>query len=149
MGVSTDGILFFGIEIGDHKPWGDDDDDWEDVVAKAAGIEKPADAYPDEGDHSLEAEAIRVKCNAWFVAKWKAVEAFWSVDVGFHCSSDDPMWYVAVKRLRWIARRGYPEKIPSDLGNPTSTEMNDMRRLVGILGCKWEEPTWWLVSLWG
>lgn len=85
MGVSTDGILVYGIDLEEEFPlaWGEydpDDDDYEFDI----------DEFIDERTGEVP-----------------AVEVVW------HCSYHYPMYILAIPGTRIRALRGYPESIDS------------------------------------
>lgn len=134
MGVSTDGILVFGIDLIDYEgckyfdlPFADpDDDDFEHTIARLAGCKQ----YPEEGYYQEQRAAYDAQPLA----------------LVHHCSCDYPMYILALKGTETTAPRGYPAQIEAlDTGDHTDTQaLLEFARKYGIEG----EPKWLLCSMW-
>lgn len=135
MGVSTDGIVAFGFDLGEELPASfrtylgseDDDDeeyfDWDAFVEHHLGLQNEEDP-----------------------ARKAGREGF-SVDLVTHCSYDYPMYFLAVNGTEVSARRGYPKKL--DLADVTAAKIQAMREFCEQMGIEWQEPSWHLMSIWG
>ena len=95
MGVSTNAILAFGIDLGEEQPWPDDDDDkyedWEGYLCFLAGLAYDNSTWP-EMEKVIKASPVTMET---------------------HCSYDYPMYFAAVTSTVKIARRGYPNLFAS------------------------------------
>lgn len=165
MSTSTNAILFYGycFDEGNLPPGvnqGDDDgSDWEEIFAQKLGIEHPTESYPHRPstkennwgnnitDWTPEEQAIRDKYSAFWKKQRDAV-AEHKVTVGYHCSCDYLMTYVAIKESETIARRGCPEEISSTtVKKAWAKQLAEFVELMGVdVGD--QKPKWWLVSHW-
>lgn len=124
MSISSDGIFFFGMI------WKDEDSPWREPSAKEV---EDAEALDEWEDLYEQRSGKRVSdC---------------PVEMRIHCSFACGMWFLAVKETVVSASRGYPEKAK------TVTEKPEWRsQLEGfcvVMGIKWQEPAWWVTSLYG
>lgn len=94
MGQSTDGILTFGVDLGEYKDFmsikGDDGDyshDWDDFLYKISGIEKYDYSKLIEFEEALGVELVQ------------------------YCSCDYPMYILSVAGTTTNVSRGYVEEI--------------------------------------
>lgn len=148
MGQSTDGILTFGIDLGEYKNFmstkdvdGDYSYDWDEFLYSISGIEKYNFIKLRDFEESLGIELIQ------------------------YCSCDYPMYILSVPGTTTIVSRGYVEEI-----NPT--EMTISPKQIAALKSFWDkyidverpdndeddeyyedppewvEPKWLLVSNW-
>lgn len=110
MGVSTDGILCFGVafEDGYNFPWWPQDDneedgdqDFDDWWAAQTGIAHPPVPFSDESKPAY---------HAYWDAKRKALETC-PVELVNYCSCDCPMYILAARDSVTNASRGYPEEV--------------------------------------
>jgi hypothetical protein len=137
MGVSTDGILAFGIAYDeDCEFFSQDDFDLEDMLAEEAGLREP--------DHE---DYKRQDWKDYWEAKRATAEGA-AISHVVHCSYDYPMHILAVRRLSFSARRGYPVEIDMTL-QPTDDERDALKNFCEKHGLEWSEPKWLLASLWG
>lgn len=142
MGLSSDGILFFGINLGDDEdreeplPWEgkDGEGEWEDFVAKKAGIEKPTVEYTDE------TEALY---DEYFEKRNKLVAAT-GCDVLQHGADSCLAHAIVLKHTS--ASRGYPVKLEREYFEVSTTDVLKIIEFCQILDVKWEEPSWILTS---
>lgn len=151
MGVSTDGLLFLGILIDEESecPWEDEKDEdgetgtwysWEDHYARLKGCPKPDVPYDTPKNKALH--------SAYWDAKRKILEAC-AVEMDTHCSGEYPLWYVALKRLRWSASRGSPDSFEV-LPVATDEDRAAVVEFCKLMDIKCEEkPQWHLASYWG
>lgn len=143
MGTSTDAYLFFGFsfsdqEVGQDTPdWLDEDMEWEAIYAERHdGINKPDVVY-------IGHEHVY---STYWQAKREAAERA-SCEIAFHCSGDYPIWFVALQGTRFVASRG--DEVEVKLPNIHEEQITEMRAFCELLGIKWKEPKWLLVSYWG
>jgi hypothetical protein len=151
MGVSTDGILFYGywFEEGMEFPWSDDEElDWESYVATRRGATYDAESPEYFEQYQRQQEVIKSL----------------PVTLGTHCSGEYPMWYLAIKASEQVARRGSPKSINphamaafgGNLPRLSTPSWND--QLIAFADeFKLPRPGqdgaseigWWLASYWG
>lgn len=138
MGVSTNAILFYGIDIGEEVPDWDEDalDEWEVTYASRLGIKEPEVPYNDN-------EEVHKK---YWDNKSKLAKAS-GCKVGQYCCSEYPMRYVALKETETTVYRGEAVEIKS-LTVPV--DANDkLRRFCKVMGIEYQDPKWFLTSYWG
>ena len=146
MGQSTDALLMFGVSLGDGEDmeWPpelvepDDGDagypDLQGWIDRRAGLQRPqTEDYKDP------------TWSAYWQAQ-RAAKAACPIELISHCSSDYPMWVVALRDTVQRANRGHPT-------TPTMREISDADRaaLKGFceeFGLPWSEPAWVLASDW-
>jgi hypothetical protein len=126
MGVSTDGILVFGIDLDEEQPeFMDGYDDWWHFTDVVGGVE--------DADY-----AIRSKLREEF-----------PVDLVQHCSYDYPMYILAVNGTERRNNRGYLTEInPEDMIIPQE-KIDKFKAFCEEYGIEWQEPKWYLISMWG
>lgn len=142
MGVSTDAIIAYGMNLGEdwHSkvPWGEIEDDygytidWEEWVADEAGVGYGTEAtYEDR----------------------RAVLDAFPVEVIHHCSDEVPHLFLAVPGTKLRARRGYPERIEAlEVEDGFDAGLEKVNAYLGTLsewGIEDEEFGWYLFSYWG
>lgn len=128
MGQSTDGILVFGVDIGEHcelpEAWQGYDQEEDDYV------EFDLDEYIDEHTGGIPAvELIR------------------------HCHHEYMMYILAVPGTYMYANRGYPERV-----DVTTLEVDPQRiqalnawiekNIPGEYRANYHDPSWLLCSMW-
>jgi hypothetical protein len=146
MGVSTNAILFWGIELGEENPLEEDPDAGADDTDAAAmyALKKEGLKEPEE-EFSHEDEKILNLYKDYWDKRNKIHDAA-GCEHDIHCSCDYPMHYAAVTESVTTARRGSPEEITSLVeGHDWREKLRDYCETLGI---PWQEPKWWLVSLW-
>jgi hypothetical protein len=149
MGISSDGLLFWGIDFGEYPEHeegslaerifsGEDPEEWENVFAEFIGITRPTEEY----------EKAKEKYSQY----WKEVrEAAKKIPCEFrlHCSYDYPMHYACVSESLLSADRGYPTIIEPEHFIIKPTWHKDLKYFVELFGLTWSEPKWHLASLYG
>jgi len=139
MGQSTDGILVFGIDLGEEYPESllDEDGDeieLDDLLAKEAGL--PAwNEVPDNESSTYYKKKREVVDNA-------------PVCLIRHCSCDYPMYIIGIPTTHVSANRGYPTTI-----DPKSLKVNQEQIDAFKTWCEshdidYSEPKWLLCSDW-
>jgi hypothetical protein len=131
MGVSTDGILFYGIAYDEDGLWEeskewDYENDWEETFYIRTGTP----CYPKDG---------------WFEAQ-KATKAKWGVEIGRHCSDECTMYYVALVSHNFSACRGYPEEITAEKMALPADADEKIKAFCELMGIPYEKPKWMLAS---
>ena len=147
MGISSDGIIFFGYcfeeeiaWVGDEEPAAWADDGWESLYAAVRGV------HPPEEEYSEENKALH---HAYWEKKSEICKES-SCEIDLHCSYDYGMHYICIRSTNKTASRGYPEKLDPktfEINPEWKAQLDEFCKLVGI---KPEgEPSWWLTSLYG
>src|SRR5215217_6023399 len=151
MGISTDGILFYGYHLpeGAEVPWDNEEhplyehleDQWDKWFAYKRGLEI---RY---GESSYSWDAI---CS---------LEESLPVEIGIHCSDQVPMYYIAVKGSVVTASRGYPENVDRMVVRSVTHENSGWDKAIKDFVKEFEIPPpgvdeaseigWWLASYWG
>lgn len=138
MGISTDGILVYGIAYEDEGElpeflvdWAEENDtdpgDFDDYLDSISGLPN----YGEPGHDFSAQRAWRETC---------------PVDLVRHCSYECPMYILAVRGTEITARRGYPQVINTlDVSGYKIDAFNAWCKERGIVG----EPKWYLCSMWG
>jgi hypothetical protein len=130
MGVSTDGLVFFGFLIADGSETHE-------------RIEREKRAGPDGEPNPGTL--------GWLV--WMGDEDG-AVEIGTHCSGEYPMYFVAVKATVIRAWRGRPMDLSGRLIRTQGIyEEGEWCKLIRDFCARWdiphEEPRWYLASYWG
>jgi hypothetical protein len=138
MGVSTDGILVFGFLLEEEGELdhllGLDGDEFDDFVAKEAGSPEYKDDMTDE------------ERSAWYNGLNAAVDAC-PVEPITHCSYDYPLHIISIRGTENRAARGYPVEV--ELNDPSPEKIAAAKEWCEKYGIPWQEPKWYLASLWG
>jgi hypothetical protein len=140
MGVSTNAILVFGVELGEDVPeslLGEDGSfDFEDILAADAGLFEPIC-----GTENLS--------TPYWEAKRKAV-AEAPVELVWHCSGEYPMYILGVPGTEKTANRGHPRTVtPSDFATPSDEKIEAFKKWCEDHDIVLEaEPAWLLCSYW-
>jgi hypothetical protein len=141
MGTSTDGILFYGFDLGEpgegltddelhldeEECWYRDHWDWETHYAERKGVVREEDD---------------------FYERKKAVIEEAGCFIGTHCSGSYPMLYVAVKQHS--ASRGYPNPIVEEdlvVFSDAESKLKSFCEVMGIV-FKPDDVGWYLASYW-
>lgn len=158
MGVSTDGILAYGLNLGGA-------DVWELEGLGEYGEWQPEWAVFDEDEYEDMAEAIERRLLAeivgftetdWqvegFFARKEEAEKRLGLELRAHCSGEYTMYILSACSIR--ASRGYAEPVDlAALEEQRVTEEWDakLNRAVEALGIvpKQAKPMWLLASYWG
>lgn len=129
MGVSSDGILVYGIDLGEEKPWFlDEDQNFDDLLLGEGG-------QPRYGDPGHD-----------FKAQW-AYLATCPAELTLYCSYDYPMYILSVRGMKTDVNRGYVKEV-------SSLDVDADRRAAFIAWCEAHgtespQPKWLLASMYG
>lgn len=148
MGVSTDGILFYGIaygedldvsELAEHHgiAYEDFDFDFETLYADKMGVKSPT------GDYDLDPEVFK---KYW--ADKREINKKSGCEIGTYCSGDYPMYYLAIKDGHYSVSRGSETEIPDGLTAKPEWKQQ-LELYCAFMGLPFKEPKWLLVSYWG
>lgn len=125
MGISSDGIFFYGLL------WKDTEAPWK--AASPEEVEKTGFEDPDwEELYELRSGNKLADCH---VRLW------------IHCSFERRMRLLAIKETLVQASRGYPEQAKILTVKPEYE--SQLQEFCWIMGIKWVEPAWWVTSLYG
>jgi hypothetical protein len=146
MGVSTDAILVYGIQLGspeegDELPWGEDTD-IDAYVLERYGA--PKEIEFDEDEESEQYKRWRRRLD-----ERREFEKTIPVEIDTHCSDDYTMYTLIIKESRKRASRGSPEAIDPDDMRRNHEWILDLKEACRKLEIEYEEPRWWLQSYWG
>ena len=173
MGVSTDGLLVYGVDLGEDRevPWYDYDSDdneqcletwWEklhginsdDLWQQYADWEKihKKEGFEHYEHNSKLIEKFEAEHPEWrealdkYYLDSKEIEKSCPVEEVIYCSYDYAMYFLAVKGHSHSASRGYPKEIKNlEVDKEALQKATDFCKKYNI---KWE-PKWYLASLWG
>lgn len=144
MGVSTDAIQAFGIDLGALEDFpdsfreagegGDESFDWQEIVTREIGLKRP--------DH----ENYKEDWPEFWAAQRDALAGF-PLTLICHCSYDYPMYFLAVNGTETRAYRGTPK--PAKRADITAEQIAALREFCQKWGFEWSEPDWCIFSMWG
>lgn len=149
MGVTTDAILCFGVDMGESPgfPWMQEDNEFDEWMANRIGI-----YYPFKGNDK--------EWNDWYSIKEnkEAMSLYWNikrdlengcpVQIVYHCSAEYSEYILAVRGTVTKANRGYPEKITHL--EVDRVKINEYMTTLKEWGIELpEQPEWLLASYWG
>ncbi len=126
MGISSDGIFFYGLLWKDEEkpPWKEPTPD--ELTKAKYGEPDWEELYEIRSGKKLEKSPVIS---------------------GIHCSFEYSMHYVAVRKSAVTASRGDPQKVKILTIDPEWE--GELRKFCEIMGVKWREPAWWVTSLYG
>jgi hypothetical protein len=135
MGQSTDGILAYGVDLGEFDP--DEFDGY---------------AETEECD-ACRATNWGVRCGECFddfegyvSARLKGA-GIQGISVVRHCSESRPMYILCTQS--WRAWRGYPVKVSPHQSDVFPGDIQKIRDALKVLGLEPQKPAWLLASDWG
>jgi hypothetical protein len=130
MGVSTDGILCYGVLIDS------DDPPWTEADKKAA--------LDDCCDVATYWVAKQLRLLYW----WCGTFVDQGIEVVAHCSDEYPEFILAMHGTVTCASRGYPEAVDpaAMMTEEGRARFVETLRKLGIVD---PQPQWWLCSYWG
>lgn len=170
MGTSTDAMLFYGyiwedefelFPADDPEGEGDNDAEWEEIIAARRGILNPWCDFPSEIGRLPYPEqeragkrwtdGHRAELDAWHEAK-KGISLEYGVEIDHHGSDSWSVPIVKIAGAGYTAARGYPHKVAvADLAVGPEWD-GKLRRFTGDLGIDTSEaqgPGWFIASRWG
>jgi hypothetical protein len=130
MGVSSDGILVYGVDLGEEIPafLEEYDGDFNEYLENRSGLPKYGETGHDFGKHNEYPKAF-------------------PIDLTSYCSYEYPMHILSVRGTEHRAYRGYTVPIKSlDVPRDKVAELISFCAEVGIEN---PEPSWLLVSMYG
>jgi len=138
MGQSTNAIMAFGIDLGEELPdsfhaHDDEDDGFESEHFLAC-------------DFCIEIPEWTPETNTeYWKAKWTAIAAI-PIELIEHCSSEYPMYFLAVRGTKQTALRGHT--VDADQRDIEPSEIDALRAFCERHGVEWKEPKWQIFSMW-
>lgn len=130
MGVSSDGMLYFGFLVAEEDvelpKWMEGYDYFDYFVLEKAGVSK--EAPYEERSRVIEA------CPA---------------ELQTFCSYDYPMYVLAVRGVSKIVSRGKSLEITADDLQVPQQKIDEFKKWCEASGIKYEEPKWLLCSMLG
>jgi hypothetical protein len=130
MGISSDGILYFGFQVGgeDEPPdWMDGFDNFDDFLVSLAGL--PSDSP--------------------YEVRKKVIEAC-PVELQLFCSYDYPMYILGVRGAEHRANRGYIVEIGTGQLAVDPAKIEAAKAWCEAQNnIEWQEPKWLLCSMYG
>ena len=156
MGVSTDGIICYGIALEDgcKLPWQDekwDGDEEEWWMYEVCGYKNPFELFDEYGEWVPGMEREEEKHRQYYDQRREFKKAHpLPIEVVRHCSGEYMMYIIAAPGTVRKAARGYPEEINVDMFRPDSRGFNLVIDFCDEYGIDRnnEEPRWWLCSMW-
>lgn len=156
MGVSTNGVICYGILFDEDSvfPW--DDERYEGDIGNwwlygVLGFKHSFDIYGEDGNYIDDKEPSDEDLSKYFDERYAALEENkLPIELVNYCSANVPMYILAVPSTIKRALRGYPTWF-----NPDELTVSDEEKLSLLSFCKThgivtlEAPMWWLSSYWG
>lgn len=156
MGVSTNGVICYGIQFDEDTefPWNDDKyegdiDSW--WLHSVVEFKPSLEIYGEDGNYIDGKVPSDEVINAYYAERRAAENANpLPIELVNYCSANAPMYIVAVPSTIKRALRGYPTWF-----EPTALTVTDEEKAALIAFCEahgivtLEEPMWWLSSYWG
>jgi hypothetical protein len=136
MGVSTNALMAFGFDLGEERP----------------------ESFTDSDEGYFEADEFLLRDFDAGIPEWtpgvgpdywdnkSAALAKIPVDIIEHCSGEYPMYFLAVRGTECEARRGYPSV--AEQREIAAAEIDAMRAFCEKHGIEWQEPRWYIFSMW-
>lgn len=162
MGVSTNAMLVFGLQLEENKtyPW----DNYEECCYGELGswyydkikpfVDLPESSFDEHGNWKggEETPELRAMCDN----RWKAEQAHMKANpipvmIETHCSGDSPMYILTVPGINKSAGRGYPESIEAEDLRVDVIHIETILQFCITHGidADTENLRWWLCSYWG
>jgi len=169
MGVSTDGIICVGYDLGEEVefPWrdGDGDDDQPSDLPRWVDDEESwwdwhtgyrPSSYPfgDDGNWlpGLTEKSDRDAAYKLYATErdaWRESHPKKPFELVHHCSGECTMYILAIPGTVITAARGYPKEIPAYWGAPTSEAVEALQKVAETLGLDRDGfPKRLLCSMW-
>lgn len=129
MGVSSDGMLYFGFQVGgeEERPeWLGEYEDFDDWLVGQSAL--PEDAPYEERKKVIEA------CPA---------------ELQLFCSYDYPMYILGIRDAEHCVNRGYLKEIGAAELAVEPAKIEAFKTWCAGQGIEWQEPKWLLCSMYG
>lgn len=165
MGVSTNGILCYGVRFdeGHEFPWDGDEHngDLESWWRAVNGYKEPFPLYGPDGNYLPgiplkpprypgNKEATDEVMNRYFKPQeeWDKAHPL-PVELVNYCSGDYAAYIVAVPSSVVTAHRGCPKQLNPHQLSVSVLEESALKAFCDKHGLQGEGPAWWLCSYWG
>lgn len=160
MGQSTDGIICYGVDLGEELPWVANEEVWGKLEEHGFGPDDCDDevmAYLLGGLPMFKSDLVSgtdewgVEYTAYYKERDRILKDF-GVTLVRHCSGECPMYILAMTSTVKEASRGTPEEldIPSMMSAPCMpyaiSGMEEAMQKIGVTGEF--NPKWLLCSMW-
>lgn len=143
MGISSDGMLVFGIELEEDvdlaeifKCDDDEDFDFEEFVVSESGA-------PEWSENMTDDES-----SAYWDKQRELVKNY-PVSLALYCSYEYPMYILSIPGYEYSASRGDAHEISFDNLNVPQEKIDAMKAWCLEHDFEWEEPKWLLCSVYG
>lgn len=132
MGTSTDGMLYFGIDLGDDSPgWLIDENDdlmeFEEFLCRRAGVDPETTSWEQQDEIASKCPAI----------------------LQMYCSYDYPMYILGIRGYKYSASRGSVVEITPESLTVKEEDIAAFKKWCDSVGIEYQEPKWHLCSMWG
>jgi len=149
VGISSTGILYWGLDFGEDRPWLHEDDSWEDDSWDTfEAIFEWEDDELDPDDCIWMANGAK-QSDTWAVRNEASKDL--GVEMICHCSYDYSMWGLGVTESVNRASRGHPMSLKELIVKPEWEVMLWIARekLAAKFGPRWlkGDPSWILTSV--
>lgn len=144
MGISSTGILYWGLDFGEHPPWDELGEDPHEEVPEDGDFDSDYDDCLDPNDLIWKANGAK-ESDSYAVKREAAKDL--GVEIILHCSYDYSMWGLGVSESVSRASRGYPIAIKELIIKPEWEVMLWIAR--EKLGWTDGDPSWHLTSVYG
>ena len=148
MSVSTDAKIFYGIafEYGYEFPWHDDYiEEW--WIYGANGFKHSLELYDTEGNYLNGRKPSREEISRYYGER-KSFSKSYPIPVELinYCSSDYPMYALAVPGTVITAKRGYPEVIDTSSLVVDNEKVDAMLKFCNDQGIELERNLSWILA---
>lgn len=154
MGVSTNGIIFYGLVFEEEFefPWDDYDNDIDDWWKEVKGFTPTFNPFTPDGNYVNGVKEKDPRVDVYFneMRTWEAVNPI-PVEIVDYCSNEYPMYALAVPGTVVECRRGCPTEISISTLDWDVTKERLMWEFLEEYGIEHEDQKmkWYLASYWG
>lgn len=140
MGVSTNGIIVFGIDL-EHM---DLDGETPEFLNK----------YPDNYNNKFDNFLLEISGLLAFGEEEYSLEAIkefennYPLELVKHCSEEYPMYILGLRETIIEASRGYPKSFNLENFNISEDKIKFLRDFCEQYNIPYREPKWYLASMW-
>lgn len=127
MSISSDGIFFYGMI------WKDEEPPWKPLSEKELEEDDDLSTNPEWED-------------IYRLRSGKEIRGL-PVELGAHCSYESGWYFLGITSTIVRASRGYPEKAPTVIER--GEWRSQLEEFCAIMGIPWQEPAWWVTSIYG
>ena len=154
MTVSTDGQICYGVlfDEGYEFPWEEEcSDGIEDWWCSICKYEPPFELYDARGEYIDGRRLSDERIHKYHANRRVFIERHpLPVSLVNVCSSDYPIWILAIPSTVRCANRGYPKTFEPSVLVVSEDKVDILLRFCEEHGLEYTgEPQWWLSSCWG